>query len=106
MLITLQEDGVLRIYHSAEEAIRDVEALDAEETFLNIFDEAGQGYGIRWIRQNQRRRFLVQNGEYTLVPDGQPNVEALLNVIRGARFVEPESLESWLRALEARLTSR
>jgi hypothetical protein len=28
MLITVQEDGVLRIYQSVDEAIREVEALD------------------------------------------------------------------------------
>lgn len=105
MLITLQEDGVVRIYRSAEEAVRDVEALDAEETFVHVFDETGQGYAIRWIRPNQVGRFLVQNGEYTLVPDGQPDGDALRKVIRGARFVEPESLEPWLCALENRLTS-
>ncbi len=106
MLITLQEDGILRIYRSVEEAVLDVEALDAEDTFANILDEAGQGYAIRWIRPNRRGRLLVQNGEYTLVPDGQPNVEALLKLIRGAQHVEPESAEPWLRALETRLASR
>jgi hypothetical protein len=30
MLITYQDDGVLRIYRSVEDAVRDVEALDAE----------------------------------------------------------------------------
>src|SRR6266508_1496129 len=106
MVITFQDDGVLRIYGSAEEAVRDVEALDAEETFQSVFDETGQGYAIRWIRQNQRGLLMVQNGEYTLVPDGPVNVEALLRLISGAQWVEPESLKSWLRELEGRLTGR
>ena len=65
MLITAQDDGVLRIYASADEAMREVEAVDAEETFRSIFDETGQSYVIRWIRQNQRGMFTVGNGEYT-----------------------------------------
>jgi len=105
MLITLQDDGVLRIYQSAEDAVRDVEALDAQETFRSVFDETGQGYAIRWIRQNQCGLFMAQNGEYTLAPHGPWNVEALLKVIRGAQLVEPESLKTWLHELVGRLTT-
>jgi hypothetical protein len=106
MLITVQDDGVLRIYGSIEDAVRDVEALDAEETFRNVFDETGQRYAIRWIRENQRGLFTVGNGEYTLVPDGRVDVEAFVNAIRSVRLVEPETLGPWLRELESRLTSR
>jgi hypothetical protein len=105
MLITVQDDGVLRIYGSADEAVRDVEALDAEETFRSVFDETGQSYVISWIRQNQRGLFTARNGEYQLVPYGRVDVEALLKVIREVQLVEPESLRSWLRELEGRLTS-
>jgi hypothetical protein len=105
MLITLQDDGVLRIYQSAEEAVRDVEALDAQQTFRSVFDATGQGYAIRWIRRNQHGLFMAQNGEYTLVPCGPLNVAALLKVIRGAQIVEPESLKPWLHELEGRLTT-
>ena len=47
MLITLQDDGVLRIYRSVEEGVRDVEALDAEEVFRSVFDES---FGP-WLRE-------------------------------------------------------
>lgn len=109
MLITLQDDSVLRIYASVEEAVRDVEALDAEQTFRSVFDETGQAYVIRWIRPNDRGLFIrnmVGNGQYTLAPSGGVDVDGLLNVIRDAQFVEPESLRPWLRELEGRLTSR
>ena|SRR5206468_10164427 len=106
MLLTLQDDGVLRIYKSAEEAVRDVEALDAEETFRRVFDEAGQRYSIRWIRQNERGVFTVRNGDYSLVPDGTVDVGALLALIREATLVEPESLKPWLTDLASRLTGR
>jgi len=31
MILALQDDGVLRVYESVEEAVGDVEALDAED---------------------------------------------------------------------------
>ena len=106
MVITLQDDGVVRIYQSAEDAARDVEALDAEETFRMVFDESGERYLIRWIRENQRGWFMVRNGEYALVPSGTVDVEALLGLIREAKFVEPESLRPWLGKIDGRLTHR
>jgi hypothetical protein len=42
MLLTCQDDGVLRVYESVDEAVRDVEALDAEEVFRAVFDETGE----------------------------------------------------------------
>lgn len=105
MLITLHDDGILRIYQSIEEAVRDVEALDAEQTFRSVFDETGRSYAIHWIRPNTRGLFMVGNGTYTFVPDGRVDTEALRSVIRDARFIEPETLGPWLRELEGRLTS-
>jgi hypothetical protein len=57
MLITIQEDGVLRIYQSVEEAIGEVEALDAEDVFRSIFDETRRCYALSWIRPNHYGRF-------------------------------------------------
>ncbi len=106
MLITLQEDGVVRVYPSVDDAVRDVEALDAEDTFRMVFDEAAQRYAIRWIREAQRGSFMIANGEYCLVRDGTVDVGALLRLIREAEFVEPESFRPSLDDLARRLTSR
>ena len=105
MILTLQEDGVLRIYASVAKAVLDVEALDAEVTFRAIFDETGQRYAIQWIRPNQIGKFSALNGEYTFVPDGTVDSDGLLRIIREARFVEPQELEPEMRGLE-RLTGR
>lgn len=43
MLITLQDDGVLRVYERVADAVRDVEALDAEEVFRAVFDDLISG---------------------------------------------------------------
>ena len=71
-----------------------------------VFDETGERYLIRWIRENRRGWFIVENGEYALVPSGTVDVDALLGLIRKVEFVEPESLRSWLGELEGRLTDR
>ncbi|HSE18172.1 MAG TPA: hypothetical protein VLB46_14040 [Pyrinomonadaceae bacterium] len=106
MLITIEDDGVLRIYQSVEEAVREVEALDAEDVFRQIFDETGRCYSVSWIRPNQVGRFTATNGVYTLVPDGRIDVNGLKNAIDEAEFVEPESLGPWLRELAASIGNR
>lgn len=107
MLLTLQDDGVLRVYGSVEEAVRDVEALDAKDVFRAVFDETGEVYSIHWIRPNKRGRifrFLVSNGAYTLVPKNVKDVPALLKTIREAHAVEPEDARDRLKELERRMT--
>ena len=108
MLLTLQDDGVLRVYGSVEDAVRDVEALDAEDVFRAVLDETGEVYSIHWIRPKKRDRvfrFLVTNGAYTLVPKNVKDVPALLKTIREAHAVEPEDARDRLKELERRLTT-
>jgi hypothetical protein len=106
MIVTLQDDGVLRLYLSVEEAVRDVEALDAEETFRAVFDDVGRPFAIRWIQRNRIGRGFfgfrsAENGSYTLAPAGDPQPEALLRVIRDVAHVEPSELEPELRISRA-----
>jgi hypothetical protein len=106
MLLTLQDDGVLRVYENVADAVRDVEALDAEEVFRAVFDDTGEVYAIHWIRPNTRGRFLrfmVGNGEYTFVPVNRKDVPSLLRLLREAKLVEPQGAESRLREIERRL---
>lgn len=108
MILTLQDDGVLRVYESVEDAVRDVEALDAEDAFRAVFDDTGEVYAIRWIRPNDRGRFfrfMVGNGEYTLVPESRKDIPALLRLIREAKLIEPREAETRLREVERQLTS-
>ena len=107
MFLTLQDDGVLRVYESVADAVRDVEALNAQETFRAVFDETGEMYAVKWIRPNKRGRlfrFMVSNGEYTLGPQNKKDVEALLRLLRENKLVEPQGVEKRLRDLERRLT--
>jgi hypothetical protein len=106
MLLTLQDDGVLRVYESVEDAVRDVEALDAEDVFRVVFDDTGEVYAVHWIRPNKRGRlfgFILSNGVYTLAPQNQKDVNALLRLLREARLVEPRDAEARLKDLERRL---
>jgi hypothetical protein len=106
MLLTLQDDGVLRVYESVDEAVRDVEALDAEEVFRAVFDDTGAVYAIQWIRPNERGRLVVSNGSYTLVPTNIKDVPGLLKAIREARAVEPEYARERLTQVERLLIGR
>jgi hypothetical protein len=107
MLISLQDDGVLRVYETPADAARDVEALDAEDVFRAVFDENAVPYRIEWIRPNQESSALglrsVVNGEYRLVPGGSREPARLLAVIRGAADVEPSEFEAAVRDVETRL---
>ena len=102
-LITVQDDGVLRIYPSVEDAVRNVEGLDAEDVFRSIFDETGCCYAIHWIRPNEYGRFSALSGVYTLIPDGRVDIAGLQNAINAARFIEPESYGPWIRELATRI---
>jgi hypothetical protein len=105
MILTLQKDGVLRLYESVEAAIRDVEPLDAEETLRAIFDDTGHIYAIDWIRPNKRRWRWAQNGEYRLVPTGVSDGASLARIIDDARLIEPESAGEQLEEIRRRLTA-
>ena len=107
MLLTLQDDGVLRVYDSIDAAIRDVEPLDAEQTFRAIFDDTGQTYAIDWIRPNERRWIWVRNGEYRLVPTPTDVVDraGLLRIIDNATVIEPEIAAARVQEIRRRLTA-
>lgn len=95
MILSLQEDGILRVYDTPEDVTRAVEALDAEETLRTTFDEHAQQYTIEWVRPNDRSRLLfglvgsADNGEYRLVPCGCPDPVGLVRCIQQAIAIEP-----------------
>jgi hypothetical protein len=61
MILTLQDDGVLRVYKSVDDAVGDVEALDAEETFQAVFDDSGEAAVARdEVYRAARRRGSVE----------------------------------------------
>ncbi len=93
MLITLQEDGVLYVYESAEDAVRDIDASEAEESFQAVFDDRGQGYTLRRKRWSRLFGFFG-NGEASgivLAPSGSTDRAALLRTIASARTIAPRA---------------
>jgi hypothetical protein len=101
MLIALQDDQVVRVFDSTSEIAFAIEALDAEDSLRAVFDDAGRRYRIEWLRPNRRGLLTAENGEYTLVPAGTTDLKGLLDAIRGAEFIEPESREREVRDLSA-----
>ncbi|MBK9000690.1 MAG: hypothetical protein IPM35_33635 [Myxococcales bacterium] len=108
MIITLQDDGVLRVYQSLEAVVLDVEALDAERVLRTVLDERGQRYVVKWLQPNTEVGIagpikVVGSGRYRLVPVGQPDLGALQSIIAKAAAIEPASAEHEVRALGRRL---
>jgi hypothetical protein len=107
MLLAYCSDTVLRIYNEVSDAVRAVEALDAEATFLRLFDEKAYPYRIAWLRPNHESRLLwtrmVGNGEYTLVVSGARQPTELLAMIRESEHVQPESCAPVVRDIERAL---
>jgi hypothetical protein len=105
LIIVHQDDGCLHLYATPEAVALAIEALDAEDTLLAVFDDDGQRYVIAWIRANQKGWFGISNGEYRLVPSGPPDRSALINLIRSVARVFPAShiasLDAILRKLES-----
>ena len=101
MLLTLQDDDVLRVYETPDMAAMEVEALDAEEVFRAIFDETGQPYAIKWIVPNEYTRSFFGlfkgaiNGQYRLVPKGASDPSGLLRAIRAARGIATDEGDGW-----------
>jgi hypothetical protein len=44
MILTVEDDGCVRLYQSLDAVVLQVEALDAEECLRTVFDEQGQRY--------------------------------------------------------------
>lgn len=102
MLLVLEDDGVLYVYETVEEAVYQVEALDAEETFRTAFDETGQTYAIEW---NHLPGLLeLVNEGYSLRPTGKKDVAGLLRALESAEYIEPSEFEDQVREIQARLT--
>ncbi|MGI9457897.1 MAG: hypothetical protein ACR2NU_15130, partial [Aeoliella sp.] len=101
----------LYVYDSVDAAVADTEALDAQETFVEVYDQDSVPLRIEWIRPNTSENVLpfvssVSNGEYTLVPAGAPDKQGLLAVLRRAEAIDPISAEGAVRELERHLANR
>jgi len=107
MILTLQEDGVLRVYDTTAEAELDVEALDALETFRAIFDDAGVPHRIEWTVPNSSTRIpglqVVTNGSYRLVPAAAPDPKALAALLESVEVIDPPARTLEVRRLGRRL---
>ena len=93
MLITLQDDGVLYVYDSAEEAVRDVETLESEDSFHAVYDDRGQGYTLQRARRKSIFGLLkkTESSAFFLAPSGGVDKTALLRTIARARTIAPRA---------------
>ena len=100
MIVVLLDDSLLYAYPSIDAVVVDVEALDTD-CLRAVYDEKGCRYRVDWIEPNRRSWLGVSNGRYRLVPDGAPDPDGLLSLIR-SNEVAPDATEA-VRALEQNL---
>jgi hypothetical protein len=109
MILVLGDDGVLEVFPSPGEVALSIEALDAEECLVRVFDETAQPFRIEWVLPNRHGRSCfgllpwTENGEYRLVPSGERDPTGLLQAIRAAKHVEPQSAERDVREIAREL---
>jgi hypothetical protein len=99
----LEDDACIHLYPSVEAIVYQIEALGAEGCLRAVFDEYGQRYRIEWIKPN-REGWGLENGRYTLVPDGRRELQALFKFIRQNSVLPGD--EEWVRQLERELELR
>lgn len=86
MLIVLLDEPVLFVYESLDDALREIEPLEAESTIRAAFDERAVPYTIEWLQENRHGHLLglVQNvtpGKHRFREAGAPDPQALVRLI-------------------------
>ncbi len=110
VILTIQEDNVLRVYDSPEAVALDVEALDAEETLRLVFDERCEVYQVCWDRPNKRGPShlgisVVENGAYHLEVWGRIEPADAVRAIDSVTAIEPSEAVQRIQELRETLRS-
>jgi hypothetical protein len=93
MFVVLLDEVRLLVFASAEDAVRAIEAVDAERVLRAAFDAEAVPHGIEWIRPNPLATTpfgtveSVALGEYRFVPTGPADPEALIRLLE--EYPEP-----------------
>jgi hypothetical protein len=111
MFLTLEEDGCVHVWDTPEAAAFQIEALDVEGSVWKAYDDQARPYRVDWLKPNRYGKALfflstAINGEYRFVAAGPPEPSGLLEMLREAREVLPESAADQVRDLERRLAER
>jgi hypothetical protein len=104
MILTFEDDGCVHLYGSVDAVVHQIEALDIEGCVHEVFDDGGQRYAVEWIRPNKHGSIGMTNGEYRLVPSGQPDPKALVHALDqvGSRGLTDDDI-AYVDALRIRL---
>ena len=111
MFFVLEDDDCVHVYDASTDAVRSIEALDAEECIRAAFDEEGRPYRIEWLKPNQYGRSLlgfqsVLNGQYDLVPAGPPEPASFLALLEKHNVSCDEATISSVVSLRDKLRSQ
>jgi len=93
MVFVIAEDNTLSVCEDMESMQGEFEGIDVEDGVYMFFDEKGAALKAEFTVPNQRGRFWVLSGTYTLVPDpeNKTSLEDLLTkpqVLERNRYFE------------------
>ncbi|MGH7589275.1 MAG: hypothetical protein ACRELU_11855 [Gemmatimonadota bacterium] len=110
MFIVLLDEPCLFVFGSPDDAVREIEPIDAESEIRVAYDDAGVPYRVEWVRPNRYGRSLfglirsVEPGEYWLVPAGPPDPGGLVKLLEShPDHTNPPEAKADLDALLERL---
>ena len=96
----LRDDPVIEVFDSPDHPPSWIEGFDIENGEYQFCDERGQRYVGVVTRSSSWRR----QPEFVLRPEGAPELENVLDLIRRAEAIEPNNQFPDLEALRQHLT--
>ena len=111
MIFAFDEDGTVKVYGAAEDAIPDYEGIDVESGVVHFYDESGTYLEPRFRTPNRKGQVFgvfgwVVSGEYDLVPNPSAETHSFALALYEARAVEPNPWFSTLEHLKSVLSAR
>ena len=109
MLIVLLDEPGLFVFQSLDEAVREIEPIDAAGEIRAAFDESAVPYKVEWMRPNRRHRILfgllqsIEFGEYRFVPADPADTATLIRLLESHPDVDPPEAKADVAALLERL---
>jgi len=111
VIFAFLEDGMLHVYETAQEAIREYEGIDVESRVVQFYDESGSYLEPRFIQPNRSGKILgifswVASGTYDLVANPAAKEDSFALALYETRVLEPNPWFTSLEHLKAVLAAK
>jgi len=102
MIFAFVEDGTLRVFGTAAEAVREYEAIDVESGAVRFYDEDGGVLQPRFTTPNRR----VRSAAYELVPNPGADEDPIALALYETQSLWPNPWFQSLEQLKATLAAK